>query len=195
MIDNLLHMTFLFWIVLDPLGNVPIFVGILRHFDPRKQRKIIWREMLISLGVMVLFLFFGEGFFALLNVSQSSLQIAGGIILFIIAIRMIFAHPRTGEVGQVPKDPLIVPLAIPAVAGPAILATLTLYGGSDKNNLLVLLALFIAWVASVPILLFSSFLKNILGENGLTAIERLFGYVIILIAAQMALTGFVEALL
>lgn len=195
MIDSLLHMTFLFWIVLDPLGNVPIFVGILRHFDPQKQRKIIWREMLISLAVMILFLFFGEAFFALLNVSESSLQIAGGIILFIIAIRMIFAHPRTGDVGRVPKDPLIVPLAIPAVAGPAILATLTLYGGSGENKLLVLLALFIAWVASVPILLFSSFLKNILGENGLTAIERLFGYVIILIAAQMALTGFSTALL
>ncbi len=189
MINDLFHMTFLFLIVMDPLGNVPIFVGVLRHHEPKKQREIILRELLIALGIMVIFLFCGQGFFRLLHVSESSVQIAGGIILFIIAIRMIFATPSGEKTTRVPKDPLIVPLAVPAVAGPAILATMTLYGGSGASKLLVLTAVAIAWLCLLPILLFSPSLKKLLGENGLTAVERLFGYLVVLVSAQMAFNG------
>ncbi|MCH9627045.1 MAG: hypothetical protein S4CHLAM2_06790 [Chlamydiales bacterium] len=194
MISDLFHMTFLFLIVLDPLGNVPIFVGVLRHYAPKRQREIILRELLIALGIMVVFLFFGQGFFKLLNVSESSLQIAGGIILFLIAIRMIFASPSSKKAGRAPKDPLIVPLAIPAVAGPAILATMTLYGGSGESKLLVLAAVLIAWLFLLPVLLFSPSLKRFLGTNGLTAVERLFGYLVVLVSTQMALSGLKTAL-
>jgi len=194
MIDDLFHMTFLFLIVMDPLGNVPIFVGILKHFDPLKQRKIIIRELLIALSIMIIFLFFGQGFFQLLNVSESSLQMAGGIILFIIAIRMIFAAPGQESSGRIPKDPLIVPLAVPAVAGPAILATMTLYGGTGGNKLLVLIAVVIAWLFLLPTLLFSPLLKKLLGENGIIAAERLFGYLVVLVSTQMALSGLISAL-
>ena len=193
MIDDLFHMTFLFLIVMDPLGNVPLFVGILRPFDPAKQRQIIVRELLIALGFMVIFLFFGQGFFALLNVSDSSLQMAGGIILFIIAIRMIFSTPHAEKMARTPKDPLIVPLAVPAVAGPAILATITLYGGTGENKLLVLLAVVIAWLFLLPTLLFSTYLKKWLGENGIIAVERLFGYLVVLVSTQMALNGLLSA--
>lgn len=194
MISDLFHMSFLFLIVMDPLGNVPIFVSILKPFEPAKQRKIIIRELFIALGFMIIFLFFGQGFFRLLNVSDFSLQIAGGIILFIIAIRMIFANPRHETGGRTPTDPLIVPLAVPAVAGPAILATITLYGGTEENKLIVLLAILIAWVFLIPALLFSPYLKKLLGENGLTAVERLFGYLVVLISAQMTLNGLTAAL-
>lgn len=186
---DLFNMAFLFFIVLDAPGNVPIFVGVLKHFDPATQRKIIIRELVISLGFMIIFLLFGEGFFQILNVSQASLQVAGGIILFIIAVPMIFASPTHGSIGKIPKDPLIVPLAVPAVAGPGILANITLYAGSGENKFLVFLAIFIAWLFLVPILLFSSYLKKLLGENGLTALERLFGYLVVLIGAQMSIEG------
>ncbi len=189
MIYDLFNMAFLFFIVLDPPGNVPIFVGVLKHFDPITQRKIIIRELLISLGFMIIFLIFGEGFFKILNVSQASLQVAGGIILFIIAIPMIFASPTHDNIGKIPKDPLIVPLAVPAIAGPGILANITLYAGSGENKFLVFLAIFIAWLTLVPILLFSSYLKKLLGENGLTAVERLFGYLVVLLGAQMSIEG------
>lgn len=192
MIIPVLHMVFLFWIVMDPLGNVPIFVGLLKHFDPAKQRRIILRELLIALGVMFCFLFFGQGFFHLLNISGPSLQVSGGTILFIIAIKMIFSSPKPEQAGRIPKDPFIVPLAVPAVAGPAILATITLYGGGLENNVLVLIAIIIAWACLLPILMFASILKQLLGDNGVVAVERLFGYIVVLVSAQMALTGLLD---
>lgn len=194
MIHNLFHMSFLFLMVMDPLGNVPIFISAIKYFDPKKQRVIILRELLIALGFMIIFLFGGQGFFQLLHVSESSLQIAGGIILFLIAIPMIFATPHEEKVTRIPKDPLIVPLAIPAVAGPGILATMTLYGGTAENKSLVLLAVIIAWLFLLPTLLFSPYLKKLLGENGLAAAERLFGYLVVLISTQMALNGLTSAL-
>ncbi|MCC5832851.1 MAG: MarC family protein [Chlamydiales bacterium] len=194
MINDLFHMSFLFLIVMDPLGNVPIFVGVLRAFDPERQRKIIFRELLIALAIMIIFLFFGQGFFRILHVSPSSLQMAGGIILFIIALRMIFSLPGQNKGGRIAKDPLIVPLAVPAVAGPAILATMTLYGGTADNKWLVLLAVFIAWLFLLPTLIFSPYLKKLLGDNGIVAAERLFGYIVVLVSTQMALSGLTSAL-
>lgn len=189
MISKLFHMSLLFWIVTDPIGNVPIFVGVLRQFDPQQQRRIILRELLIALAFMILFLFFGKGFFTLLHISDPSVQIAGGTILCIIAIRMLFSTPQTEKNLTQSHDPLIVPLAVPAIAGPGILATLTLYGGTGESKIVILVALIIAWLGNIPILLFAPSLKKHLGPNGIVAIERLFGYIIILIAAQLTLGG------
>lgn len=188
-LSALVHMVFLFWIVLDPFGNIPIFVSLLKHFDPEKQRKIIMRELLIALGIMIVFLFFGQGFFQLLNITDASLQMAGGIILFMIALHMIFSTHKNEKTERIPKDPLIVPLAVPAVAGPGILATITLYGGGLQNNLLVLIAIVLSWLLLLPVLLFAPKLKQFLGENGTITAERLFGYIVILISTQMALNG------
>ncbi len=188
-LSALVHMVFLFWIVLDPFGNIPIFISLLKHFDPEKQKKIIIRELLIALGIMIVFLFFGQGFFQLLNITEASLQMAGGIILFMIALNMIFSSHKNRKTERIPKDPLIVPLAVPAVAGPGILATITLYGGGLQNNLLVLIAIVFSWLLLLPVLLFAPKFKQFLGENGMITAERLFGYIVILISTQMALNG------
>lgn len=196
MIDlaELLHMTFLFLIVLDPLGNVPVFVNILKPFDPVRQKQIIVRELLIALAVMLIFVLFGQGFFQLLNIKGPSLEMTGGVILFIIAIRMIFSSPRHETVKRTPKEPLIVPLAIPAVAGPAILATITLYGGVEGQKLTAFIAVILTWAVAFPILLSSLTLKKILGENGTVAFERLFGYIVVLISTRMVIEGLTHAL-
>lgn len=186
--QQLINITILLFIILDPLGNVPFFVSILKNFQPQEQRKIIIREMFISLGIMILFLFFGKEFFSLFKIGDSELMIAGGIILFLIAIKMIFAHP-TKERINIKKDPLIVPLSVPAIAGPAILATISFYGAIAESKWLILLAIFIAWLLTLPILLLSSFLKQLLGDNGLIALERLMGFVVVLLAIQMMLNG------
>jgi multiple antibiotic resistance protein len=188
---SLFHTTFLFLMVMDPLGNIPIFVSLLRPFDAQSQKRIIMREMLIALVVMILFLFFGQAIFKILHLHPASLQIAGGIILFMIAINMVFSVPHREKVNRSTKDPLIVPLAIPSVAGPGILATISLYGGNvdHSGKLVTLFAIIIAWIILLPILLLSSNLKKALGENGLVATERLFGYLIILIAMQMMING------
>jgi multiple antibiotic resistance protein len=192
---GLFHMVFLFWVVMDALGTLPIFVSLLKHFDHSRQKKIITRELIIALGIMIIFLYFGKGFFSLFKITTSSLQIAGGIILFMIAIKMIFSNPPTEKKSEkIPKDPLIVPLAVPSIAGPGILATITLYGGGLENRWAVLLAIIIAWVLSFLILLISPKLNKILGENGVVAVERLFGYILVLIAIQMAFSGLVTAL-
>jgi multiple antibiotic resistance protein len=191
---SLFHLVFLFWIVMDSLGTVPLFVSLLKHFEPARQRRIIVRELLIALVLMIIFLYFGRGFFRLLNITHSSLQIAGGIILFLLAVKMIFAAPSHEKKARVPKDPLIVPLAVPSIAGPGILATITLYGGGMANNFTVLLAIVIAWALSLPLLLLASTLTKLFGENGIVAAERLFGYLLVLISAQMAFGGLASAL-
>lgn len=192
---SLFHLVFLFWIVMDSLGTLPIFVSLLKHFEPKKQRKIITRELLIALGIMIIFLFFGHGFFRILRVTPASLQIAGGIILFMLAVKMIFAKPATGETHvALAKDPLIVPLAVPSIAGPGILATITLYGGGIESNLTVFLAIIVAWFLTFIVLIVSPLLNRLLGINGVVAVERLFGFILVLISTQMAVAGFVSYL-
>lgn len=181
---------------MDPVGNVPIFLSYLKPYDVTKQKKIIWREMMIALLVMVIFLYFGHAFFQVLTISQPSLEMSGGIILFMIAIKMVFAAYRDSNSTDLKQqEPLIVPLAVPAVAGPGILATITLYGASETaSKYVVFTAILIAWAFSVPTLLLAPFLKRVLGENGLIAIERLFGYCIVLIATKMVLSGLAKTL-
>lgn len=194
--SELLHITIVLFIIMDSLGNVPLFLSVLKPFEPAHQRKIIMREMLIALAVMIFFLFFGRAFFALLKINQCTLQIAGGIILFMIAIKMVFSSEKEDIGKKPPREPLIVPLAIPATAGPGILATITLYGGGlEGSKWVALIAVIIAWLFSLPVLLLSSQLKKVLGINGLIAIERLFGYLVVLIAANTTLKGFVSCFL
>lgn len=190
---SLFHLVFLFWIVMDALGTLPIFVSLLKHFHPSKQRKIIARELSIALGIMLVFLFFGNGFFKLLQITPSSLQIAGGIILFMLAIKMIFSKPGAHEnVNKVPRDPLIVPLAVPLIAGPGILATITLYAGGIESNTTIFFAIILAWFFTLIVLLVSPVLNRLFGENGVVAIERLFGFILVLISTQMAFNGFIS---
>lgn len=184
--------TFLFWIILDSVGSVPLYVSQLKYYEAKKQRKIILREMLIALVVLLFFFFFGERFFSTLNIKKSALQASGGIILLMISIKMVFAEPHDEkkESSNQRKEPMIVPLAVPAISGPGILATITLYGsGHILNTTAVFFAIILAWILSLPVLLASSLLKDILGQNGLLAIERLFGYIVVLIAAQTTLNG------
>lgn len=186
------HMAFVFWVVLDPPGCIPIFAGVLSHLDAKKQRKIILREMTLALLVIIAFIFFGKAFFSLLNIDTPTLEIAGGIIIFLIALQLLFATPGKAEKGP-KKEPFIVPLAIPMIAGPGILATISLYSaGIVENKFYIVLAVILAWGFSLPFLLLSSVLRRVMGENGLTALERLFGYILALIAIQMAVAGISE---
>jgi multiple antibiotic resistance protein len=188
--QSLFQLVFLFWVIMDSLGTLPIFVSLLKHLEPSKQYRVITRELLIALGLMILFLYFGQTFLKLMQISHATLQITGGAVLFLLAVKMIFSKPsiEQNEKKKIPKDPFIVPLAIPLIAGPGILATITLYAGIE-NQFTVLLAIIIAWFLSLVVLLLSPFLNTRLGVNGVVAIERLFGYIIVLIATDMAYQG------
>ncbi|ABZ74667.1 multiple antibiotic resistance (MarC)-related protein [Shewanella halifaxensis HAW-EB4] len=178
------------FLIMDPLGNLPIFASILRHIEPKKRRRVLIRELLFALVIMMLFLFAGEAILNFLNLRTESVSIAGGIILFLIAIRMIFPQPG-GVVGLAAgEEPFIVPMAIPLMAGPSVLAALILLAHTDNDRMFDwTIALVSAWGASAVILLFYKAFTKVLGEKGLTAVERLMGMVLVMISVQMFLDG------
>lgn len=180
----------LLFLILDPLGNIPVFLSLLRGMPAHRQRVVLVREMLIALGVLMAFLWGGRYALELMHLRQESVSIAGGIVLFLIGIRMIFPPPE-GLMGELPGgEPFIVPMAIPLVAGPSGMAAVMLMGSQEPDRMGAWsLALFIAWIATAAILLSATYLYKILGGRALTAIERLMGMVIVAISVQMFLDG------
>ena len=176
--------------VMDPLGNVPLFLSVLKDVNKSRHQRIILRELLIALAVLLIFLFGGTALLDLLSLRQESISIAGAIILFLIAIRMIFPSPY-GMMGDTPEgEPFIVPLAIPLVAGPSTLAVSMLLVNSDPNRMLDwTIALVGAWIVSAIVLLASPLLLKALGSRGLIAMERLMGMILVIIAVQMFFDG------
>lgn len=180
------------FLVLDPLGNIPVFLGVLGNVDPRRRRTIILREMVIALIILSAFLFFGKYILRGMNISQPALSIGGGIVLFLIALRMIF--PRRGGTADGETDgedePLIVPLAIPLIAGPSAMATLILFSTQAPDRLGEwMIALVAAWLAAALVLMSADFLRRVLGRRGLAALERLMGMILITMSVQMLLSG------
>lgn len=177
-------------LVMDPLGNIPVFLSVLNSTPPLRRKRIILRETFIALIILVSFLLFGKYILESMQISEPALSVAGGIILFIIAIRMIFPHPdEDGQTRQI-GEPFIVPLAVPLIAGPSTMTFVMLLGNqTPKHTSVWLLALFIAWTISATILVFADRLRKILSERGLIAIERLMGMVLTTMAVQMFLTG------
>lgn len=178
------------FLIMDPLGNLPIFLSVLKGIEPKRRRIVLIREMVIALVIMLSFLFAGNYILDFLNLKQESVSIAGGIILFLIAIRMIFPQPGGVAGVAVGEEPFIVPLAVPMVAGPSILAALLLLAHQDPGRMVDwTVALLGAWFISSAILLFSDVFNRLLGERGLTAMERLMGMLLVMISVQMFLDG------
>ncbi len=182
-------------LVMDPLGNVPIFLAVLKDVEGRRRQWVIFRELLIALAVLLLFLYAGSYVLSAMGLKQESISIAGAIILFLIAIRMIFPSPH-GLMGDTPDgEPFIVPLAIPAVAGPSSLALAMLMVNTDPNRMLDwTIALVAAWAVSALILMASPLLLRALGNRGLIAMERLMGMILVIIAVQMFFDGVIQFL-
>lgn len=190
---TILSAALLLFLVMDPLGNIPLFMTTLKKVEPKRQRKVVIRELIIALIVLVGFLFLGQYLLQALHLSQTALTTAGGIILMIIAIKMIFPATHAPLKEDVEGEPFIVPLAIPYVAGPSAMATALLMMSNEPARWADwLVAVFIAWFVSALIIYFSSYFVRFLGEKGLIAIERLMGMILITVAVQMLLTGIAE---
>ena len=180
----------LLFLILDPLGNIPVFLSILRRLPPRRQRIVIARELLIALGVLMVFLWGGQYVLEAMHLRQESVAIAGGLVLFLIGLRMIFPPPE-GLMGELPEgEPFIVPLAIPMVAGPSGMAAVMLMGSQEPGRMDEWsLALMIAWGATAAILFSATYLYRWLGTRVLIAIERLMGMLLVALSVQMLLDG------
>lgn len=178
-------------LVMDPLGNVPLFLSVLNRMDARKRKRIILRESFFAFIILTLFLFFGQYIMEGMHISQPALAIAGSIILFLIAIRMIFPHGDEEEKSRLSTEPFIVPLAVPMIAGPSTMTIVMLLASQAPYDMpRWFLALVIAWFITTLILVFADNLRRLLGERGLVAIERLMGMILTTMAVQMFLTGF-----
>jgi multiple antibiotic resistance protein len=180
----------LLFLILDPLGNIPVFLGLLKPLPPERRRIVLARELLIALGVLMAFLWGGRYALELMHLRQESVSIAGGIVLFLIGIRMIFPPPE-GLMGEIPGgEPFIVPMAVPLVAGPSGMAAVMLMGSNEPHRLAGWsLALLLAWGATAVILFSATYLYKWLGSSVLIAIERLMGMLLVAISVQMFLDG------
>jgi len=180
----------LLFFVMDPIGNIPLFLAALRPVEPRRRLRVVGRELLIAFALLVGFLYAGRPLLALLGISEPALTMAGGIVLFLIALKMVFpaSHGPLGE--NVDGEPFVVPLAVPYIAGPSALATVLLMTSRDPGRHVAwLAAVSLAWAASAVILLAGARLSRLLGEKGIVAIERLMGMVLVASAVQMFLDG------
>lgn len=176
--------------VLNATGQIPLFLAMLARFSHQRQLRIITREMIVALVVLLLFTFFGDVILKVLGISRPIIAIAGGILLFLISLTMIFPKSvAEGEEKAVTQEPMIIPLAIPVITGPGAITTVMLYSHETGNPFLVAAAALAAWVPSLIVLLLGSYIKQILGERGLIAVERLGGMLVCLIGIQMATSG------
>ncbi len=187
---TLLAAIFLLIIIMDPIGNVPVFLSILKNIPLERRKKIIIRELIIAFAILLFFMFIGRYLLQLLQIEQSSLGIAGGIILFIIAIRMIFPGTKPMFSHNQESEPLIVPLAVPMLAGPSAIAAVILLMAQEPSRWIEwTFAVFVASLISGIILISSESLGSKLGNRALTAIERLMGIFLIMVSVDFILDG------
>lgn len=178
------------FLIMDPLGNIPLFLSALKNVSPGRRRRVLVREIVFAYVVLLACLFVGSLALQLLGLEQESISVAGGIVLFLIALRMIFPG-EGGSAGETPEgEPFLVPLAVPLIAGPSTLAALLLLQRSSPGQMgSLFVALTIAWALSGAILLASPFFYRVLRERGLMAMERLMGMLLVMVAVQMFLNG------
>ena len=188
--SELLSAAILLLLVLDPFGNVPLVVAALQATPPARRARVVLRECAIAYLVLVVFLFGGRAFLTLMHVSETSLSIAGGVILFLIALRMVFSHAEGVFGDSADSEPFIVPLAVPAIAGPSALATVMLMASREPEHLGTwLAALTAAMAATTAVLLGAGRLQRLLGERAMRALERLMGLVLTAVAVEMLIAG------
>jgi len=188
---SFLSTTILLVLITDPLGNIPIFISALRQVPAQRRRKVILRECLIAFAALMMFLLAGKPILGLLHLSDDALRVGGGVILMLIAIRMIFPEhgARLGD-DPVQGEPFIVPLAIPLIAGPSAMATVLLLSRQYPGQLLSLTGSITVTIAITTVVFaLSSRIQKILGDQAITAVERLMGLVLTAISVEMLLSG------
>ena len=178
-------------LVMDPLGNIPLFMATLKGVPEERRRAVIIRELFIALGIMAFFLLFGKYMVSALALDLTAMSVAGGIVLFLIAMQMIFPTSHSHFADGPEGEPFIVPLAIPLIAGPSTLTTILLFSLQDPGRLGMWTGVIgVAWLINALILAgLSGWLSRLLGARGLLAMEKLMGMILVTISVQMIMNG------
>jgi len=186
---SLLSISLVLFLIMDPIGNISPYIAMTRKLSPNRHKIVIIREMLIALIVMIIFNYLGETIFNVLEISETAVKLSSGVILFLFAVRILFPTLRSPRANLPEEEPFIIPLAIPLIAGPSLLATIMLFAHMESSQEIMLAAIFIAWLAAVVVLFFAPQLQRLLSDNGLMALERLMGMVLVLLAIQRFMEG------
>lgn len=177
-------------LVLDPFGSLPIFISVLKEVPPARRRRVALREVAIAFAVLAVFMVGGQGFLQVMRLSERSLEVAGGVILLIIAVRMVFASGGEVYASTQGREPFIFPLAVPLLAGPSAMATVLLLASRQPERLWTWMgALTVAMAVSGAVLLAADRIRQLLGSSMVAAIEKLMGLVLTAIAVEMILAG------
>lgn len=186
---SLFNVTLVLFLIMDPIGNLSSYIGMVKELKSKQQNWIIFREMCIALLIMLGFNYLGEYIFRFLDLSETTVRLSSAVILFLIAIKILFTANDSPRANLPEGEPIVFPFAVPMIAGPALLATIMLYAHLEPLQSVMIIAILIAWLLSMMIFFLAGSIQCILGENGLMACERLIGMVLVLVAVQRFLEG------
>lgn len=188
-VSNTLAIALTFFLVANPIGNSPTILALIKDYSFERQKKIVFRESMISLTIALFFQFFGEIFLTALHIDQYALTLTGGIVLFTLALQMIFHKPETSESVKLKQEPFIVPIAIPMISGPGLMTIIMVKAANEMNDLKITSAILIAWVGVTFILTTAPYLQKLIGKRGMAALEQVMGMILGLISMQMIVKG------
>lgn len=186
---NLFTVCVILFLIMDPFGNIASFLKTLQNVAPERRNWIIVREMLFALLTMLIVNLVGEGIFSLLELSELTVRLSSGTILFLTAIKILFPTKDSPRANISTEEPYIIPLAIPLIAGPSLLATIMLFAHVDTTFIEMNIAIVISWAAALVVLLFGEKLYKLIGANGLQALEKLMGMILVMLAIQRFAEG------
>ena len=173
----------------NPIGNSPAIVALVKDFEFERQKRILIREGLIALMIALFFQYFGELFLGVLHVQDFAVSLTGGILLFLVALSMIFSKGPTDSTKKQKQEPFIVPIATPILSGPGLMAIIMLYSRQESNNFKITLAILVAWIFVLAVVSAAPYLQKLLGKRGLIALEELMGMILAMMSAGMVLNG------
>lgn len=186
---SLFSITLILFLIMDPLGNVSSFLSLVKGIAPGKVNRIVFREMLIALGLMFVFAYLGEYILQILEVSLTTVRLSSSLILFLTGIKIIFPATNSLRANLPEGEPFIVPIAVPLIAGPSLLATVMLFSALEPNVSIMIEAILISWGTAVAVLLGARYFQRFLGNMGLMACERLMGMVLVMLSIQRFAEG------
>lgn len=185
-----------FFLVANPIGNIPALLALVKDFDFKRQKMILFREAIFSFLIAIVFLFIGEQFFQIIQIQSYAVSLSGGLLLFLVALNMVFPPKPSTEKEGLQHEPFIVPIATPLITGGGVLSTIMIYASQEQNYTKISMAIIIAWVFVVLVMSLSAYLVKVLGQRGLIALEQLMGMILTMIAMQIMVNGlklFIEA--